>query len=287
MPFLLLNTIMKTGKERFLINNPLVFSPRQLIVLEKTKEKNRRQATENLAINELEYMEYPAHRTAIYYLSRVANPDYVMIYTYGGTIPHMFYQSPSGEILEECKLQFTWDWMGKWLDNNIAVAILDVPSYFRVNSSLPSSYRMTDDRMRECLHAIDCVANRFPDAKIAWNGMSYGSVEAARVSMVETRVDKIVLTSAPFHLLDGWDEYHQGVRLDWYDVHQAKSPVLIVQHKTEKHEKATEEMSKTDSITVCNSSTDVDGHYFRRRQIKVIAAVCDWIRGNDYPREIP
>jgi len=277
---------MKIGHERFLIQNALVFSPRQLIVLEKTKEKNRRQATADLVINELEYMEYPFHRTAIYYMSRVENPDYVMIYTYGGTIPHMFYQSESGEILEECKLQFTWEWMGKWLDNNIAVAILDVPTYFRVNSSLPSSYRMTDDRMRECLQAIDYVATRFPNARIAWNGMSYGSVEAARVSMVSTRVEKVILTSAPFHRLEGWDEYHQGTRLDWYDVAQAKAPVLIVQHKTEVHEKAAEEMSKTDSITVSNSSTPNDGHYFKRRQVRVVAAVCNWIRGIDYPKEI-
>jgi len=278
---------ISAGQERFLINNSLVYSPRQLIVLEKTKEKNRKQATAGLAINELEYMEYPKHRTAIYYLSRVENPDYVMIYTYGGTIPHIFYQSESGEILEECKLQFTWDWMGKWLDSNIAVAILDVPTYFRVNSSLPSSYRMTNDRMRECLQAIDCVAARFPESKIVWNGMSYGSIEASRVSMLETKLEKVILTSAPFHVLEGWDDYHQGVRLNWYDVTQAKVPVLIVQHETEKHEKAAEEMSKTDSITVTNSSTAADGHYFKRRQLRVIEAVCNWIRGNDFPREIP
>ena len=274
------------GHERFLIMNSLAYSPRQLIVLEKTKEKNRKQATADLVINELEYMEFPFHRTAIYYLSRVANPDYVMIYTYGGTIPHMFYKSASGEILEECKLQFTWDWMGKWLANNIAVAILDVPSYFRVNSSLPSSYRITDDRMRECLQAIKCTAEKFPESKIVWNGMSYGSIEASKISLASTQVEKVILTSAPFHRLDGWDDYHQGQRLDWYDVSQATVPVLIVQHKTEKHEKAELEMSKTDSITVSNSSTPSDGHYFKRRQIRVVDAVCNWIRDQDFPREI-
>jgi hypothetical protein len=278
---------MKVGQERFLTSNALAYSPRQLFIFEKVKEKNRKEATNNLVINELEFMEYPVHRTAIYYLSRVKNPDYVVIYTYGGTNPHIFHYNEQGEIAEECKLQFTWEWMDKWLSNNVAIAILDVPTYFRINSSLPSSYRNTPDRLRECLQAIDCVAARFPHAKIAWHGMSYGCIEASRISLLETKVEKVVLTSGPFHILEGWDEYHQGARLDKYDVSQAKVPVLIAHHKTEVFDKAKEEMAKTDSILVTNSSTSSDGHYFRRRQIRVVAAICDWIRGNDFPREIP
>lgn len=278
---------MKIGNEKFLVSNPLIYSPRQLLIFEKTKEKNRKAAVKDLAINELDYLEYPMHRTAIYYMSRVENPDYVVIYTYGGTIPHIFRYNENGEIVEACKLQFTWEWMEKWLSNNVAIAILDAPSYFQVNMSMPSSYRLTNDRMRECLHCIDRVAERFPNSKLAWHGLSYGTIEASRLSELDTKLEKIVLSSAPFHVLENWDEFHQGVRLDKYDVSKATVPVLIVQHVTEKFEKATEEMNKTDSITVTNRNTPADGHYFRRRQIRVVKAICDWIRGHEIQKEIP
>lgn len=262
------------------------YSPHQLLVFEKTKEKNRKIATKDLAIHELTHLEYPNHKTAVYIMSQVENPDYVVIYTYGGTVPHMFSLSETGEITEECKLQFTWEWMKHWLSQKVAIVIFDMPSYFAAGMFTTSFYRLSKDRMRESLALIDLVKSKFPKSKIAWHGLSYGTHEAAKISQVETAVEKVVLSSGPWHVLEDFDDHHQGARLDWYDITTAKVPVLVVQHKLEKLEKATEAMSKTDSITVSNSVSSIDGHFFRGRQASVVKSICDWLRGHPYPKEL-
>jgi hypothetical protein len=210
----------------------------------------------------------------------------VVIYTYGGTVPHIFSVTDSGEIVEECKVQFTWEWMPQWLNQNVAIVIFDMPDYFKANMSTPSFYRVSKDRMRETHDLVSLVKEKFPDSKVAWHGLSYGCNEAAKVSQVEGLVDKVVLSSAPWHVLDDVDEYHQGARLNWYLIEDAKVPVLIVQHVLEKFEKASAEMGKTDSITVHNSVTQHDGHFFRRRQAIVVKHICDWIRGIQIPSDI-
>jgi hypothetical protein len=263
------------------------YSPHQLLVLEKTKEKNRRNSIKDLLVHELHYLEYPNHRTAVYVLSKVEDPDYAVIYTYGGTIPHMFSIDENDNIVEACKIQFTWEWMQHWLNQNVAVIIFDMPDYFKANMSTPSFYRISNDRMRESLALVDLVNTRFPESKIAWHGLSYGCHEAARMSQVDSLVEKTVLSSAPWHVLDDVDQFHQGLRMDWFNTDTVIKPMLVVQHITEKHERAAQEMSKFDSVTVTNNVTEHDGHFFRKRQAAVVKLICDWLRSHPIPKEIP
>ena len=264
-----------------------IHTPHQFLIYEKTKEKNRRDIISNVVIQELEFLEYPKHKTAVYILSNVPDPDCVVIYTYGGTMPHMFERNADGEIVENSKVQFTWEWMRYWLGQGVAMVIFDMPDYFKASMHVTSFYRTSNDRLRESIEVVKRVKDRFPDSKIVWHGLSYGTNEAAKISQVDCGLDSVILSSAPWHVAADFDEYHQGARLDWYDVSTSKVPVLIVQHQLEKFEKAIEEMNKTDSITVTNTVTQDDGHFFRRRQSTVVKHICDWARGHPIPKEIP
>lgn len=263
------------------------YTPHQLLIYEKTKEKNRREIVSNAVINEIDFLEYPKHRTAMYTLSNVANPDCVVIYTYGGTTPHIFEQADDGAVIDNTNDQFTWEWMRYWLGQGVAIVIFDMPDYFKNSMHVTSFYRTSNDRLRESIEVVKRVKDKFPNAKIVWHGLSYGTNEASRISQVDCGLDGVILSSAPWHLVANYDQYHQGARLDWYDVSTSKVPVLIVQHILEKFEKATEEMSKTDSITVTNNVSQDDGHFFRKRQSTVVKHICDWARGHPIPKEIP
>lgn len=255
-------------------------------ILKKLYEKHRSLVVKDTVINELDFLEYPKHATAVYTLSKVQDPDYVVIYTYGGHNPHIFYNNDDGAVSELAEMQFTWEWMHHWLDNNVAIAIFDMPDYFKHSMFVPSFYRITSDRLREAKRVVEIVANKFPNSKLAWHGLSFGAIEAAKISLEDTQISKVILSSATWHTLDDHDTYHQGVRLNWYNVEDAKVPVLIVQHQTEKFEYATEQMTKTDSITVNNDVPQDDGHFFRGRQLQVVNAMCDWLRDNTIPKEI-
>jgi hypothetical protein len=256
------------------------------VILKKLYEKHRAAAVKDTVINELDFLKYPQHNTAIYTLSKVQDPDYVVIYTYGGHNPHIFHTINDGVVSELAEMQFTWEWMHHWLDNNVAIAIFDMPDYFRHNMFVPSFYRLTPDRMRESKQVVELIASKFPNSKLAWHGLSFGAIEAAKISLEDTRISKVILSSATWHTLHDHDAYHQGVRLNWYNVADATVPVLIVQHQTEKFEYVTEQMTKTDSITVKNDVPQDDGHFFRGRQMQVVNAMCNWLRNTTIQREI-
>ena len=267
---------------KYMMNNPLDRKE----VLKKIYKKHRDATLRDLLIKELDFLEYPNHRTAVYTISKVQDPDYVVIYTYGGHSPHLFYTNDDGGIDELTEIQFTWEWMQYWLDNNVAIAIFDMPDYFKHSMFVPSFYRITDDRMRESRQVVDLLESKFPNAKLAWHGLSFGAAEAAKISLQQTKISKVILSSATWHLLDDHDTYHQGVRLNWYNVESATIPVLIVQHETEKFEYVAEQMTKTDSITVKNDVPQEDGHFFRQRQSQVVNSICNWLRGNPIPKVI-
>lgn len=245
----------------------------------------------NFAIYELDHLVYPAHKTAYVTLSKVPDPDVVVIYTYGGLVPHHFYKDENGRITDKTGFnqQFTYEWLGHWLDNNVAMVIFDIPDYFIANGHpwANSFYRRSKDRLREAKQLINIIHEKFPNSKITWAGLSFGAQEAALVSLEDTPLHKIANISATWHVVPDVDEHYQGARLNWYNVEDSKTPVLIVMHETEVFEKATLEMSKTDSILVANDVSPEDGHFFRGRQTETIEAICNWFRDKPYPKIIP
>jgi len=249
-------------------------------------QKKRETALANLEVAELSFLEYPNHKTAICIISRVPNPDVVVAYTYGGIEPHIFSYDQYGNITENTEKQFTWEWMPTWLDQGVAIAIIDVPSYFGMVGLVPSLYRLTSDRKREIMQSIDVLGERFPDAKIVWHGLSYGTAEASILSMEDTKLHKIAMSSAPWEWLDGHDLYHQGVRLNNYDSSMSKVPLLIAIHEKEIGNKALEEMQKTEHIIIKNDVSLEDAHFFRGRQVEAITAMCDWFRDKPIPKTI-
>lgn len=255
-------------------------------ILRKMYQKKRDIALSNLAISELSFLEYPKHSTAICILSRVTNPDIVVAYTYGGTEPHIFSYDRYGNITEETEKQFTWEWMPAWLDQNVAIAIIDVPSYFGFVGLVPSLYRVTDDRKREIKQAVDVLSSRFPESKIVWHGLSYGAAEASVLSTEDTKLHKIAVSSAPWEFLEDHDTYHQGVRLNNYDVSTSKIPFLIAIHEKEIGNKATEQMQKTESVIVKNDVSLEDAHFFRGKQVEAITAMCNWFRDKPFAATI-
>lgn len=261
-------------------------------VLTKIYERNRNNIIKSCKIAKLEFLKYPNHKTAICILSRVENPDVVVAYTYGGLTPHHFQYNTQGQIVDNTLKfhQFTWEWMEHWLNQGVAVAIFDVPDYFTIPDStiswVSSFYRLSDDRRREAKQMLDLLSEQFPDAKLNWFGLSYGALDAAMISTENTQLHKIVSASGTWHRIADVDEFHQGGRLDWYDVTKATKPVLIVMHEKEVFDHARDQMSKTDSILVTNDVNAADGHFFRQRQDLVVAAICDWYRDKPIPKEI-
>ena len=265
-------------------------------IINKIYERNRARVLDSqnsFAINRLEFLKFPAHSTALYIISRVPNPDTVVLYTYGGITPHHFYTDHLTKMVRDQTSgknpQFTWEWIDHWLDQNVAIAILDFPTYFIANGLgwVSSFYRLTDDRRRESLLALDILADMFPSATLNWFGISYGALDAANISQVESPLRKIISSSSNWHRVPHLDSYHQGGRLDNYDVSTSKKPVLIVMHEKEVFEKAQERMQKTDSILVANDISKEDGHFFRDRQKEVVTAMCDWLRDKPIPKIIP
>jgi hypothetical protein len=244
----------------------------------------------DLAIKQLEFIERNAHKTAYLTLSRVSNPDSVVIYTYGGATPHHFHFDSDDKIKDHTDTyqQFTWDWMHHWLDQNVAIVIFDVPDYFKAYTHpwVSSFYRTSDDRLRESFQLIDIVEQKFPNALINWFGISYGAQDAANISLHKTKLHKIISASATWHVLKDIDKFHQGARLDWYDVTKSTCPVLIVMHEKEVFRKAQEEMLKTDSILVINPVSADAGHFFSKREAEVVKAMCDWCRDKPIPKII-
>lgn len=261
--------------------------PDRNLVLKKIQDKKRKFVLRNTVINELSFLEYPQHRTAVYTISEVSDPDYVVIYTYGGYHPHFFHETEHNEIDELGMGQFTWEWLGHWLEQKVAIVIVDMPDYYQHSMFVPSLYRFSNDRKREITQVVDVVKTRFPSSNLAWAGFSFGCAEATTISLEETQLDKVVLCSGTWHTLEGFDEWHQGARLDWYNVTDCKKPVLIVQHEKEKFEKATEQMSLTDSITVANMDVSKDdGHFFKDREKEVATSIVSWLRNKEFPKEI-
>lgn len=257
------------------------------LLLKKIQSKKRNSVVKDAVINELDFLKYPQHSTALYTISNVPNPEHVVIYTYGGYLPHLFYYNEEESVDEHVIGQFTWDWIGYWLERNVAIVIMDMPDFYKHSMFVPSLYRYSNGRKQECLDAIDLVAKKFPNSHLTWVGFSFGCSEASTVSIEDTKLDKVVLCSGTWHLLDGFDEWHQGARLHWYDTGLSKKPVLVVQHLLEKFEKATEQMLKTDSITVANMDVSKDdGHFFKHKERIVAHAIIDWILDNTYPKEI-
>jgi hypothetical protein len=274
-----------------MLNTSMPYPDRQEL-LHRVYTKQKARSLSGLQISEIEFLKYPKHQTSVCILSRVADPDTVVIYTYGGLTPHFFYYNADGTIADKTGdgiYQFTWEWMHYWLDQNVAVAIFDVPDYFVAYGKgwVGSFYRESLDRRREALQVIDILSNKFPNATLNWFGISYGAIDVANISLIETKLHKIVSASGTWHVLDGVDKHHQGARLDNYDVTDSKTPMLIVMHEKEVWEKAQEQMSKTDSILVTNNVSAEDGHYFRKRQKEVITAICDWFRDKPIPKIIP
>lgn len=265
-------------------------------IINKLYERNKNRVLESqksFAINRLEFLKFPEHSTALYIISRVPNPDTVVLYTYGGLSPHHFYMDHMTNMVQDQTTgknsQFTWEWIDHWLDQNVAIAIFDFPTYFIANHVgwVSSFYRLTDDRRRESLIALDLLANMFPTATLNWFGISYGALDAANISQVESPLRKIISSSATWHLVPGFDSYHQGGRLNDYDVSMSKKPVLVVMHEKEVQEHAQAQMNKTDSILVTNDVSKDDGHFFRGRQKEVVTAMCDWLRDRLIPPIIP
>jgi hypothetical protein len=261
-------------------------------VLTRIYERKRaRILSSNLAICDLEHLTYPNHRTGICILSRVPNPDVVVAYTYGGHIPHHFYKQDDGTISDTTgeHHQFTWEWIEHWLDQNVAVAIFDVPDYFLAFGKgwVSSFYRLSPDRVREAHQMLALLETRFPDSTLCWFGVSYGALEAAAISLEETNLHKIASSSGTWYTKPDIDLYHQGARLDWYTVADSKTPVLIVMHEKEVREKAQEQMQLTESLLVTNDVSEDDGHFFRERQAEVVAAICNWFRDKPIPKIIP
>jgi alpha/beta superfamily hydrolase len=179
--------------------------------------------------------------------------------------------------------------MDKWLDQNVAVVIIDVPDYFTAHGYpwVSSFYRLSSDRVRESKHCIELAEKRFPGASVNWVGLSYGALDAAMISLEDTNLKKIISASGTWYEKPDIDSHHQGARLTWYDVGKSTKPVLIVMHEKEVRDYVALQMSKTESITVTNDVSEDDGHFFRQRQVEVITAMCDWLRDKPVPKIIP
>lgn len=255
-------------------------------------EQHRNKIINSCKIAKLEFLEYPNHKTAVCILSRVENPDTVVAYTYGGLTPHHFQYNNQGKIVDNTLKfhQFTWEWIKYWLEQGVAVAIFDVPDYFTIYNTgyswVSSFYRLSKDRLREAKQMIDMLSEQFPDAKLNWFGISYGALEAAMISLEDTKLHKIASASGTWHTIPDCDEYQQGARLDWYDVEQAKKPVLIIMHEKEVLDHVRLQMTKTDSLLVTNDVSEADGHFFRGKQKEVVATICNWFRDKPIPKVI-
>ena len=248
-------------------------------------KKREKFFSRDFAICDLDHLVYPHHKTPYLTLSNVADPDVVVIYTYGGLVPHHFYETPDGKISDKTghHRQFTYHWIDEWLSQNVAMVIFDMPDYLVANGHpwANSFYRKTEDRIRESKQLVDVIAEKYPNSKIVWAGISYGAQEAALISLEKTCLHKIANISGTWHTIPDMDQFHQGVRLDWYDVTQSTVPVLVVMHEKEAFEKAKLEMSKTDSILVTNPEVTMDeGHFFVNRETEVVSAICSWFRDN-------
>lgn len=267
-------------------------SPDRRQIIGKLSKRNMDKVIKSCTIAKLEFIQRPHHKTAICILSRVTDPDIVVAYTYGGLHPHHFHYNNQGDILDKTphSLQFTWEWIDKWLDQGVAIAIFDVPDYFVIPDSdiswVSSFYRLSEDRKQEAKQMLNIVSAQFPSAKLNWFGISYGALDAAMISLEDTQLHKIVSASGTWHRLPGVDEYHQGGRLDWYDVERSTKPVLIVMHEKEVFDYAREQMAKTQSLLVTNDVSTDDGHFFRERQPQVVQAICDWLRDKPIPKVI-
>ena len=261
-------------------------------IIGKINKRSVDKIINSCAIARLEFIQRPHHKTAVCILSRVANPDTVVVYTYGGLNPHHFKYNNQGEIIDNTINfpQFTWEWMELWLDQGVAVAIFDVPDYFVIplyNISWVSSfYRLTNDRGNEAIQLLDMLVAQFPSAKINWFGISYGALDAAMIGDRDSPLYKIVSASATWNRNTEFDEYHQGARLNHYDVTTSKKPVLIIMHEKEVCSHARDQMTKTDSLLVTNDVSAEDGHFFRGRQSQVVQAICDWFRDKPIPKVI-
>jgi hypothetical protein len=270
-------------------------TPDREAVLLKIYERQRSAVLTKAKICELEFLEYPNHKTAVCILSRVENPDVVVVYAYGGLVPHHFYKTENGTVSDSTgpgtsmNRQFTWEWLDLWLDQNVAIAILDVPDYFNAHGYpwVSSFYRLSKDRVRESKQCIELVKQRFPEASVNWFGLSYGALDSAMISLEHTDLKKIISASGTWYERPDIDLHHQGARLTWYDVEKSTKPVLIVMHEKEVHNYVKTQMSKTESITVTNDVSEEDGHFFRQRQVEVITAMCNWLRDKPIPKIIP
>lgn len=243
------------------------------------------------AICKLEYLKYPNHKTAYVTVSKVPNPDTVIIYSYGGLVPHLFYETDDGKITDRTgyNKQFTYEWIDHWINQDVAIVIFDMPDYFIANGHpwANSYYRQSIDRHRETKQITNLIVEAYPTSKVCWAGLSYGAQEAAFISLEITGLHKIASISGTWHVLPDVDAHCQGTRLDWYNVTDSKTPVLIVMHEKEVGIKAKEQMQLTDSILVTNDVSEEDGHFFRGRQPEVIKAMCDWFRDKPIPKIIP
>lgn len=234
-----------------------------------------------------------------YLLMREAGvPKAVVVLVSGGFGLLKFRFAESGLKWEEKSADFLVRNKDRFLDHEMAVAIMDAPSDQMSHGYTPK-FRKSAEHMEDLRAVISDIKTRLPGAGLVLIGNSQGSTSVAYAGKaLGKEVDGVILTASVFDWAPpAWRLLHDA-NLSDFDFSQIASPLLIVHHADDRcvattYSSAAKLAGKYPFITVKGGEAVQDNgcgplgpHGFLGREASVITEIKNWIQGRPHKAEI-
>lgn len=234
-----------------------------------------------------------------YLLMREAGaPKAVVVLVSGGFGLLKFRFAESGLQWEEKSADFLVRNKDRFLDHEMAVAIMDVPSD-QIGHGYTPKFRKSAEHIEDLRAVVSDIKTRLPGARLILIGNSQGSTSVAYAGKaLGKEVDGVILTASVFDWAPpAWRLLHDA-NLSDFDFTQIAAPLLIVHHADDRcvattYVSAAKLAGKYPLITVKGGEAVQDNgcgplgpHGFLGRETAVVTEIKNWIHGRPHKAEI-
>ena len=232
--------------------------------------------------------------TPVTILSKVNDPDMVVVYIPGGTAALGLASKPN-KVSASIPNAFTWRWLSLWLERGVAVATVDFPTKF-YKKGMPPAERSSAERIDMLLNIIGDIRESYPRAIIVGYGHSYGAIEMSLLSQYNV-LDKIVVGSGAWNASPDTTDKEAKVFARPLGT-DLGVPILIVQHEHDLTPKCNiakvkHMMEHNDSIVVSGGTPHLGEyglepgpHFFSSQENEVAKNIILWLRDRPFNKFI-
>ncbi len=234
-----------------------------------------------------------------YLLTREETPaKAVVVLVSGGFGLLKFRTSESGVLWDESVADFLVKNKDRFLDQDTAVAVIDVPSDQGSFGYTPK-FRKSTTHMEDLRAVVNDIKSRLPGSKVFLIGNSQGSTSVAYAGKsFGKEVDGVVLTASVFDWAPASWRLLNDANLSDFDFSQIPSPLLIVHHADDRcvatpFSSAVKYQGKFPLLIVHggdpvrdNGCGPLGPHGFLGREDAVVTEIKNWIYGRPFKADL-